>query len=267
MRMGEIATRALKFPGIKAIGALAAGLLFSWAAPAQAAVTINYAPPPIPSNNVMFTVVNESSGTNTPPLYGPPDNPAPNDTLHFSNMSGFTATSSDGNPGIDFVDGLLNATVQAKRGSFITGFDLSEFGDWSLGRLLNATGSASAYPTSPGIFVTITGINGSPVSGSPTLVPITYTPTPPYTFAGTELVRTGSWSGTSSFAITTPNVTEIQINLNNQLYAASEAGTSASISKKGLGLHIDSVQVPEPASLAIFGLVGLLSTCRRRRSA
>lgn len=270
MRMGEIATRAMKLHGVKSIGVMAAGLLLSVAVPAGASVAINYAPPPIPGHDVMFTVVNESSATNTPPLYGPPQNPAPDDTLSFNNMSGFEASSQDGNPSINFVDGLLNVTVDAKPGFAITSIDLSEFGDYSLGRLLNPTGTASVYPTSPGLHVTITGVNYVPVSGQGVqTAPITYTPTPPYTFTGSDLVDTGTWNGDGHLDLNRFDVTEVKISLDNQLYAASETGTSASISKKGLEITIGSGGVvfsPEPASFATFGLIAIFGALRRRRA-
>jgi hypothetical protein len=269
MRMGDFAKKAMRATGLKALCAAVAGLMLSLGATsAQAAIRIDYAPPPIPSSHVDFTVVNESSATDTPPLYGPPQSPAPLDTLSFSNMSGFSATSTDGVPGIDFIDGLLNATVVAHQGSYITGVDLSEFGDYALGRLLVSAGDASAQATSPGLFVTVKEIDGVPVLRSPINIPLTFGPTGPYTFDGSSaLSKSGTWTGDGSSDLRDQHVTKIELNLDNQLMAASQAGTTASITKKGLNIHISTNDVPEPASMAVMGLAGLVTMGRKRRRA
>lgn len=240
------------------------GLLLSSITAVQGA-PIQYAPPAIPSDTVSFTVVNESSSTDAVPLYGAPTTPSFNDTLTFDNLSAFAATSTNGSPAIDFIDGQLNVTVQANPGQFITGFEFSEFGDFSLARLLNPTGAASVFPTTPGLFITVREVNGVAVNLGPTNVPLVYTPTPGYTFDAVETVKTGTWSAQANYLFTTPNVTRFELTINNQLYAASETGTSASIAKKGVDLAVVSspVFVPEPGILS--GLAFLLLAMRRRR--
>ena len=229
------------------------------------AAQIHYAPPTIPGDTVTFPVVNESSGTDAVPLYGAPTTPVSNNTLTFDNMSGFSATSTSGSPMIDFIDGLLNVTVQANSGHFITGFDFSEFGDYSLGRIVNTLNLAWVQPTTPGILITIREVNGVAVNIGPTVVPLTYLATPPYTFTGSALVENGTWTANAAYLFTVPNVTRFELSINNQLYAASEVGTSASVSKKGLDLQVITSPefVPEPASLS--GLMLLMLIARRRR--
>ncbi|MCC5830606.1 MAG: PEP-CTERM sorting domain-containing protein [Phycisphaeraceae bacterium] len=74
----------------------------------------------------------------------------------------------------------------------------------------------------------------------------------------------GLWNGSLVVDLTGMQITSVQISWQNNLQATSEPGTASLIQKKFGELGIAAEVIPEPASISLLGLGGLLLLRRRR---
>ena len=235
-----------------ALGSALLGL-FSSVASAASISYGNFGPVP---PGVTFLNVTESSTTDTVPLYGPP---TPFTTgLDFDPMN-FGAAGVAGSG--DVTNGQLNFTVMAP---VVGAINLTEAGDYSLVGLGTAATQAFAGAI---VRATVTQINGVNVA------PIVLTPSS--ASVGFNLVSNpgvvNPWSLGTSVNVAAQlaslglgNATKVDVVIDNQLIAISEATSAAVIDKKEF---IVDVEIPEPSALALAGaaLCGLGMSQSRRR--
>ncbi|MFK7789173.1 MAG: PEP-CTERM sorting domain-containing protein [Phycisphaeraceae bacterium] len=243
--------------------ALIAALALSSAAAFNSEAVINYGDySDIPPGTITYTGVTESSGTNAlpPALYGAPD--INGDLLDFDPLA-FTAQSA-GAGGFDLTDGQLNFTMTAEPGEAINSLIVSEGGDYSF----------SGVTPDAGTFLSVsvaTTINILAVDGDTLGLPIEIFQTDTFVIDYASVGNAPStglnlWSLDYTVdilgALNSPfqlGATEIEVVIDNQLTTTTTAGNQAFVSKKDF-----NVNVPEPTSLALIGLGGLLMVRRRR---
>jgi hypothetical protein len=223
--------------------------------------------------NVGFTGIQETSSWGDPePLFGAPTGSG--DQLLFF-PANFTAASAGG--GFDATGAQLQLVITATTpGTVLETLIIDEFGDSTLA---GVGGAATGTLASVSGFLTITETTAGPISpivigfnagagtnGSftPAVVGTTGFALP--TDAGTKL-----WSGNVTIDISSivPNATKATLSFDNDLYAYSEATSSAKIQKKVVdGPAIVITVIPEPATLALLcgGLLTLSIRARGRRA-
>ena len=247
--------RKTYFRTLLAVACLAATALLSSAA--ARAATINYGNfGPVPPG-ITFLQVSESSGTDPVPLYGPPS--------PFSVGLDFTPTFTSNATGgsADITDGQLNFTIAAGPGNGISGINVFEAGDYTL---FGGGGPPTAVAAGLILRATITQINGAPVA------PINLPPVnASFSDALPGPVVVGPWSlGLSNniAAALQPGqlATRIDVSINNTLLTSSEPGSIAFIAKKEFQISV-TPNIPEPATLMLTGLAGVISLAFRRRTA
>ncbi len=206
---------------------------------------------------VNFLGVQET--TNTPgdpePLFEAPVHIG--DQLLFF-PSNFVAQSAGG--GVDTTAALLEMDLQAVTGTYIEMIHLTEAGDTFL---------AGAGTASTGTFVGLSGVVTVLGADDPGDVGQLINFVGIFdqdTFDLTNDAGATAWLGSIDIdvAAAVPNVTLAHLQIDNFLFAASEATTSALIQKKASGALI--ITVPEPTSLALMGLgvLGAAVIGRRR---
>lgn len=197
------------------------------------------------------------------------------DLLYFSLTDFKVATAGAG--GYDNLDGTLQVLIDAKDGFDIDSVELEEFGDYYLNDNVGNGTIATNVQVVAQAFVTILEVDGSFIA------PITegglavYKPVSP-TDGKFDLINHGpgvyafnemEWEAEVKFDIDAilanegiqGKATLVQFSLDNKLYAYSEDGTVAEIAKKGA--YAITLTVPEPATMLLLGLGGLL--LRRRK--
>jgi PEP-CTERM motif-containing protein len=220
---------------------------------------------PVPPG-ITFTDITESSGTDSVPLFGAPT-PFPVG-LDFDPMS-FVAFGTGG--GSDITDGQLNFTVQGDTSmSQLVGIDsvsLFEAGDYTLAGI----GAAATQDFVGAIMrITVTQIDGvdvAPISLLPTNASVGFNLAAnpgivqPWSL-GISINVAGQLSGMGF----TAGATRLEVVIDNQLLALSEASSLAEIAKKDFRIQVtpDVVHVPEPATCLLLGL-GLLTAVAKRR--
>lgn len=244
-------SRRIKSHYVPAVICLALLALLSNAAARGA--TINYgnfnAPP------VMFLDVTESSGTDTVPLYGPPD-PFPVG-IDFD-PAAFTSSATNG--AADITDGQLNFTVMSAPGYGIVGLNLFEAGDYTLAGTGGAATGASAGAI---VRATITQINGvavAPINVGPVNASVGFSLPPgaivqPWSLGLSQNIAAALQPGQLA--------TKVEFAINNTLVTTSETGTLAFIAKKDFRVEIETF-IPEPGTLTLVCLGGLGMVALRR---
>lgn len=238
---------------------LALAVAVAWSSGAVAA-PINHGT--FVGSTVQYVDVTEDSATDATPLFGEPIVVV--DTLDFSPVS-FASTAS-GADGVDITDGTLSTRIEALAGNAIPAVKIEEAGDYSL----VGAGANTAASVTATFFLDIIEVDG--VSIDPIKLQGSldvsgggqYSPSP----------ADGLWTGSKMFDIAaelvannvnyTLGATKVILTMDNTLATVSEAGTSALIAKKDLGIQIS---VPEPSSAMIAVLAGgaLCFVARRRR--
>jgi hypothetical protein len=220
------------------------------------AATISYGTfGPVPPG-VTFLDVEESSGTDAVPLYGPPDPFATG--LDFDPTS-FVATASGGAE--DVTDGQLNFTVMGALG--INSISLQEFGDYSLVGVGTATTQAIAGAIMRATVTQINGVNVAPINLTPVNASVGFN-----LLANPGVVQPWSLGTTLNVAAQMAGrgrATKVEVVINNQLLALSELSSLSFIAKKDFRITVESI--PEPATALMAGLLcgglGLVSVRRR----
>ncbi|NNL67440.1 MAG: PEP-CTERM sorting domain-containing protein [Myxococcales bacterium] len=206
--------------------------------------------------NFSFTGIQETTSTgDVEPLYGAPTGSG--DQLDFSPTS-FSASSSNGSP-LDQTASQLQLLITAlDPGTPIEEIVIQESGQTDF----TGTGTDTT-----GAFVSISGLltvleATGPLPAGPIGFVATFAPTDLFGLVSTP--GSTAWAGSVviDVAAAAVGVTKAMLSLNNFLNAASEADSTASISKTSLSIAV----VPEPGSLSLvaFGLLGLAMRARRR---
>jgi hypothetical protein len=180
------------------------------------------------------------------------------DSLFFS-PSSFLATASGG--GLDQTAALLEMTLSATPGNFIETITITEAGDTFLAGGAG-TATTGTFVGMSGV-ITVTQVNGAPIAP----VFINYTGVfDQDTFALQADAGSSSWLGVASIDVASivPNATQAIFDLDNLLFANSEAGTTALIQKKVSNALVISLPEPTTAALLGLGLLGAAAIGRRR---
>jgi hypothetical protein len=212
--------------------------------------------------NVNFNGVEESSLTDPVPLYDAPS--VSGDSLLFSPLN-FAAKASGG---IDFTDGRLTTSIEAKPGRALSYISVYELGDYFL------FGAGSTAQIAAPLFIRIDEIDGKAIG-----TPINYNTSLTFTGGGNYTVPgSGTWEGSAKVdlaailacaGITKGSATKVQVTMDNSLLAFAPVNGLAFIKKKDIGdvaLTIGTEPIPEPASLvlAALGFAALALRARRR---
>ncbi len=213
--------------------------------------------------NFTYTQLQEASSSGDPePLFGAPTGSA--DQLLFFPTT-FQAAAA-GAVGFDHTGSQFQARVTGNTAvDTITAVDITEFGD---AELLGAGSSATYTWATMAGFVTVLADTSGPIS--PVVIPFSATFLPSDFLYLTTNPGITAWSASVSVDVASfvAGATEVQISLDNDLYAFSEPGTSASRQKQGPGggpAVIIGV-IPEPGTALLFGSGLLVMGLRGRRS-
>jgi len=239
------------FAGAAALAFCAA--LVACFSPVAHAASINYGNFPVPPTSMALQVT-ESSGTDTVPLYGPPQ-PFPTG-LNF-NPAGFVASAVNG--GADITDGQLNFTFMSPG---LSSLSLFEAGDYSVVGIGTPATQVFAGAILRATVTQINGVNVAPIVLAPSSASVGFGLPP------NQVVQPWSLGTTVNIAGQLPpgqRATKVDIAINNQLLALSQPGTIAFIAKKEFILNAHT-NVPEPATAALAGLAlcGLGLVARKR---
>lgn len=237
------------------------------AAPSAQALT-NYGD--LNGTSVDFLDINETSLTGDPePLFGAPSLTGGGNQITFFPTTFIASASGAG--GFDQTGGLLNLTIMgASPTDTITSVIIQEFGDFLFAGVGFTTGT-NVTVTLSGDLTILEDINGAI---APVVIGFTatgnFSPEADGSFEAPTYGSGGfSWDGGVNIDVASavPDATKAELQLNNFLFAFSEAGTAATIQKKVTDAAIVITVVPEPgtALLMFGGLIALGIRARGRR--
>ena len=246
----------------------AAVILLGLCVATASAASINYGNHgPVPPG-VTFTSVTESSSTDPVPLYGPPT--AFSVGMDFD-PTGFASFANGGSN--DVTDGQLNFGIQASPIVGISSVGLFEAGDFTL-----AGSGTSATQTFAGAILRVTvtqidGVNVAPINLTPVNASVGFN-----LAANPGIVQPWSLGLSLNVAAQLTSLgytyqagaTGLEVVIDNQLLAFSEANSVAGIEKKEFRIDLGTNPIPEPATSALLGCAGLFAAgtwLRRRRAA
>lgn len=222
------------------------------------AAPINYGD--FAGTSVTYGSVTENSFTDPTPLYGAPS--ISGNLLDFD-PSAFGSASTGG--ASDFTDGQLNFTIDTAPGAGLTGFSVVEGGDYSFAGVTPTPGTFVS--ASSGVTVTILEVDGSilavPINVFASDIFVSDYPTT----GGAPSTGVLPWSlvtfvDLSSVLPSGSAATSVEVVIDNVLITGTTQGNTALITKKDF--KIIPISIPEPGSLALLGLGGLLMARRRR---
>jgi PEP-CTERM motif len=219
-----------------------------------------------PVGGVMFNDVEESSGTDAVPLYGPPE--AFSIGLDFD-PAGFVATANGGNE--DITDGQINYTLMGSGGTGIDTIRLFEAGDYSLTGVGTAATQALAGAIMRATVTQIDGVNVAPIDLTPVNASVGFNlaanpgVVQPWSLSLAMNVDAQLTARGRTFTI---GATKIEVVIDNQLQALSQIDSQSFIAKKEFRIEIDRNFIPEPGTFVLLGIAlagcGLFS--RRERN-
>ena len=239
------------------ITAVAAACLFA----GSASASIMYGN--LAGDSVMFANVEQDNNG----VFGSPI--VSGDSLVFTPVD-FQVQAEDGS--VELLDGTIGFALYGKDGNSLDQVIIEESGFWSLiapGGGTDATSVAAAVAGT----IQFLEVGGSAIGYATSQAQFTeILAQADFAGAGTNILT--GWNGTVELdiealalaagltAADAQNVTGAAVVIDNQLIATSEDGTIAFIDKKGADV---TITVPEPATAALLGTLGLIAL--RRRSA
>ena len=228
----------------------------------QAAATTSYGSYAGPS--VTYTTMQETSSSGDPePIFGAPTGLG--DQLLFF-PANFTANANPVDGTFDHTGSQFQAVITGNTPTTVlTDFNLTEFGD---AQIFGSGGTAATgtYAALAGFLTVTHDING-PIS--PVVIPFTGTFAPSDNLNYVNDFGVTIWSASVSIDITAyvANAHSFTLSLDNDLYAFSEASTSAKIQKKVVdGPSVIIEVIPEPGTALLVGSGLLIMSLRGRRS-
>ena len=196
--------------------------------------------------------VAEDSSTDPTPLFGAPIRVG-NRLLFFP--TAFSSYSSNGTA--DTTSGTLTMTIVADSGYYLEDIIIKEYGDYTL----TGAGTAATSATINGL-LTVTDI--VPGTHIPLWDSLLVSPITPYTLPEDTF---GVFTAVTQISLTGLGISQVVLNFNNNLQTSSESGesgTTAFIQKKVIDGPAIVVDVPEPATICLFGL-GTFALFKKRR--
>ncbi len=179
--------------------------------------------------------------------------------------STFTALSAGGGAAV------LHSFVTASGGGLITAFDLASFG--SSDSILNGVFGLGLSVGGSGFSATLTGAAvGTPFAGGPAVIPgpsatVGYTLTSVASAGGVSIYDNGTSSTVATFTAGSGNIVALGWDWFNAAPLGSQDGGWVSVLDSAVIAASASNAVPEPTSMALFGLtaLGMGVAARRRR--
>ena len=214
--------------------------------------------------NVTYSNMQETSTSGDPePIWEAPTGSG-NQLLFFP--TNFRANAA-GAGGFDHIGSQFQTLILGTSGTdVLTQFNITEFGDAQIAGF-GVGASTGTFASMAGFLTVLEDIDGPlPVA---VVIPFTgvFAPSDTLTFGAN--LGTTIWSATASVNIASyvPNATKVQLSLDNDLYAFSEAGTSAAIQKKVVSGPAVIVEViPEPGTAILVGGGLMIMSLRGRRN-